>query len=242
VRKQVGGDPELLAKNPGNVLEFVRIAFLSDTVVIGVARKASLAPHIADVPNIGAACTVILAGMLGEILRQAVSQEPRFIYRGCIASGEFDMNQNFVIGPAVDDAVESMDAAQGAFVWTLPSTNLLLASFRGPIAGLVEFDVPIKGGDTFRTRVVSPFDPNLQPKDRNPQGRERIAQAILNEFDRTSLGIEVKRQNTQRFLEACLQAEVAIDSVVQAAVRNTPQDQDLQSSASKSGGPSESAD
>src|SRR5713226_6024665 len=149
------GDPDHLAENPGNVLEFVRIVFLSDTVVVGVARKASLASNVRDVPNVDVACAIILAGLVGEILRRAVSQTPRFIYRGCIASGEFDMKQNFLIGPAIDEAVESMDAAQGALVWTMPSTNLLLSSIRSPIPGLVQFDVPLKGGDTFRTGVVS---------------------------------------------------------------------------------------
>ena len=151
------------------------------------------------------------------------------------------MKQNFLIGPAIDEAVESMDAAQGALVWTMPSTNLLLSSIRSPIPGLVQFDVPLKGGDTFRTWVVSPFDPKPQPQDRNPQAREELAQTILNEFDRTSLGIELKRQNTQRFLEACLQAEAAMDSVVEAAVKRSAQDQDLPPSASKSGDPSEPA-
>ena len=51
----------------------------------------------------------------------ALQEAPALAYRGCIAFGEFDMEEGFVIGGAVDEAAEHMEKAEGAFIWCAPS-------------------------------------------------------------------------------------------------------------------------
>jgi hypothetical protein len=76
----------------------------------------------------------------------------------------------------------------------------------GTIGRLPRFAVPMKGGATFSTTVVSPFSHDPPRAD-----AERLTEAILRTFDskpgsEMTLDVSIKKQNTARFLETCLKA------------------------------------
>jgi len=60
---------------------------------------------------------------------------------------------------------------------------------------LVPYSVPLKGGDQYDTYVVSPFDIKSTAAQRN-----ELTEVILSTFT-GSIDVEVKKQNTKRFLE-----------------------------------------
>jgi len=65
----------------------------------------------------------------------------------------------------------------------------------------IDFDVPLKGGDSYRTFAVSPY--YLAETEAE---RDGIRSAIMTTFaseGAPSLDVEIKRQRTAAFLEAC---------------------------------------
>jgi hypothetical protein len=165
----------------------IRAQFLSDTIVIGVGCS-----------NAFVSC--IVAGVVAsEIMGVGAHGEPALAYRGAIAQGKHIINNNFIIGEAVDDAAKHMDLADGAFVWLTPSArravvdNLKLKHLKGV---LVPYQVPMKNGVRYDTLAVAPF----YQMDENPTGRAHLAESILDTFTARDLSIEIKRQNTDAFL------------------------------------------
>jgi hypothetical protein len=111
---------ETSARNPVSFgpIQF-HIRFLSDTVALSVHyEQASSA-----VPNrsqsdllVSVACQVA-----GVLFGMFMDEEPVLPLRGCIAYGPHLCDGNFLIGPAVDEAAEYMNVAEGAFIWLLPA-------------------------------------------------------------------------------------------------------------------------
>lgn len=65
--------------------------------------------------------TYIVCGAVIEILDLFLVSDPALILRGCITYGEHLSEGNFIVGPAVDEAAEHMNIAEGAFVWLHPN-------------------------------------------------------------------------------------------------------------------------
>jgi hypothetical protein len=187
---------------PANALKRVSAAFLSDTVVIAVEMKRDL-----DMPGVeganqllDAAAVVYAARFAGTVMRLGASLEPRWNYRGAISFGKFSMRSGFMIGPAVDSAVERMDLAQGAFVWLTPeaydvATRRFPSGFGSPWP-LTRYAVPLKQLGALETLVASPFDFKS-----DAAGRALLREDILSGFTGTALDVVLKRQNTAQFLE-----------------------------------------
>jgi hypothetical protein len=160
---------------------------LSDTVVVGVSVE-----H--DTPHARSFAVRLAAFVTGKVIQHAVDAEPHLAFRGCIARGAFSMRQNFIMGPAVDEAASAMELANGALVWLAPTANAALDDVPG-VPGLLEkYAVPLKVG-SFRTRVVSPL------YQLDSVERELLRGAILGTFSSDALDVQMKKQNTARFLQ-----------------------------------------
>jgi hypothetical protein len=60
--------------------------------------------------------------------------EPPLVLRGCITYGEHFIENNFIAGPAIDEAAEYMNSAEGAFVWLHPSAATLYRACRDELS------------------------------------------------------------------------------------------------------------
>jgi len=117
----------------------VDLVFLSDTITLGVG--------VEDLKDLGTAllCACTLAQ---RAMRLALREEPRLVYRGAIAVGSFRLAGPFIVGPAVDEAAELMEVAEGAFVWLTPSAQRAFDYGDFECWDLVpRHPVPVKGGD-----------------------------------------------------------------------------------------------
>jgi len=217
-----------------DILDKAELCFLSDTIVIAVPAS----PESEKQTRTGHHFSVLyhfhairqLAAIVSDVLRSAAQGAPVLAYRGCMAVGDFIVEQPFVIGPAVDEAATHMDRAQGAFTWLAPSAedawdrclNTIHFSRNGksvdPIStsiryGLVPYSVPLKGGDSYQTYVVSPFD---EPFSSSEAGHLHLQ---IQQTFQGPLDVQVKRQNTLSFLaktREVLQALAAQDTDAEA--------------------------
>jgi hypothetical protein len=203
--------------NPGNAIEFVQTAFLSDSVAIAVAlkdpevirgnlrRMLGAETELNNFTNerLDAACLTSLADMVGRLQERALLTEPRLMYRGCIGFGAFAFEDNFLVGEAVDEAAAGLDAAQGAFVWMAPAARTAMLAYPSDMMfPMLLYPVPLKGGDTYKTFCVVPFKPT-----HTPQERVILRGAAAETFMRTrSIDVAVKAQNTLQFLDAASNA------------------------------------
>jgi hypothetical protein len=179
---------------PGHV-DFAEAAFLSDTIVIGLAASE---PRI--VPTVMHAGSVLHACYrAATLLSEALATEPHLAYRGCVTFGRFDIAGTFLLGPAIDEAASYYEQAEGAFVWLAPSAREVFEVVhrgRPALSPLVRYAVPLRQGASYETWVVSPF----ASVDTKGQRMERTGR-LLGTFDKTSrLEVQVKRQHTERFL------------------------------------------
>lgn len=217
--RQFGGPEErtAMAKHPVMGLESIQARFLSDTIVCAIAVKEShnidlneavqssgqrISPDFAF-SVIKASAVKVACRLASAIAAIGASTAPALAYRGCVSFGGFEVHDNFLVGPAVDDAASANSLAQGAFIWLLPSAFEVMEPFDAPSCwpetGIyLPYDVPLKGGDTYRTLAVSPFALAQAETD-----RDSTVSSILRTFT-GDLDIQVKKQNTVRFLDACV--------------------------------------
>lgn len=206
-------------QSPTNLLEMVSASFLSDSVVVGVAIKGgerlvdafpneiaeTMDPALFD--EVSAEIAVLMACRYASaVMGLAAKSLPVLAYRGCISFGDFELEDNFIVGPAVDEAAASMDAAHGGLVWLLPSALRVFGRYRSDdlrrshpnyCSSYIPYSVSLKGGVEYQTFAVSPFKIASDSDD-----RDRIVEAILGSFV-GNLEVEVKRQYTEAFLAAC---------------------------------------
>lgn len=156
----------------GDVLRFKLdpyIISLSDTIAVSVPVPKT---ESADSENeemkkafsIEAACLITV-----KILDLFIRDEPALTLRGCISYGEHLVRDNFIVGPAVDEAAEQQDLAEGAFVWLYPDAaqkyeNLL--KWRREM--LSQFNEKLKdlGGDEYSQASNFLLLIDLPPKNR----------------------------------------------------------------------------
>lgn len=206
--REFGGSRSSAVASPQSVLGQCSLVFLSDTVVLGLATKPA---EELEAKGIGEDSyrgwsLVVACRFANAILRAAAATFPELAYRGCITYGEFALEKNFIVGPAVDEAAELMDRAQGAFVWLSPKARKILDDCKLSSQdmlqyGLISYLIPIKGGDQYETPVVFPFDAQSQR-----EVRDSLAARILSTFEGASLDVDVKKQRTEDFLRAASEA------------------------------------
>lgn len=140
----------------------------------------------------------LVARCVCSILKTAALCDPPLLYRGAITVGRFAMDENFLLGPAVDEAAELMDMADGPFVWLAPTARRLrhvITDMSGPKWSEVafEYDVPLKGGRVLPTRVMNPFLYS------SPAERKKMEANILGAMNSAQIDVAVKRGNAQAF-------------------------------------------
>ncbi len=169
------------------------VEFLSDTIVIGSPCTERYGPE-------PAATLRRIAVVTSALMRVSIKGVVPLTYRGCITAGDYTIDERFILGPAVDEAAAAHEAADAAIVWFSPRAMRAWTESKCENEGsLVEWDVPLKTGGIFHTYCVSPFQDDRA-------SAESIAEAMLGAFDRDSDRIDVliKKQNTARFLGACM--------------------------------------
>jgi hypothetical protein len=200
-----------------NPFDLVHARFLSDTVDLAFAIKEFAKSRHGDVPGVGepvytqstkALAVHVACSLASLMVASAARTNPALAYRGCVSCGDFEVHDNFLVGPAVDEAAASIDLAQGAYIWLLPSAIDVFMEFgegmrsRDQNAVTLPYlpcKVPLKGGDEFCTYAVSPV-----ALARTEGERDEIQSRIMDTFVR-GLEVHIKKQNTLRFLDACIE-------------------------------------
>jgi hypothetical protein len=117
-----------------------RIRLLSDTVAISLQyekKEGETPDEYQKNYLVIIACHVVI-----QILDLFITGEPYLVLRGCITYGEHLSEGNFIVGPAVDEAAEHMNVAEGAFIWLLPSEAIRYRSTRERWTALLALDRP----------------------------------------------------------------------------------------------------
>jgi len=106
----------------------VHVRLLSDTVAISLQYEARDGEGPED-PQKNILVALVCDSVV-KVLDLFLIEEPALVLRGCVTYGEHLSEGNFIVGPAVDDAAEYMDVAQGAFVWLHPTAAAKYRDFR----------------------------------------------------------------------------------------------------------------
>ena len=168
--------------------------FLSDTVVFGLSLPTTIPNHIA-------LSAIYVGDIVSRILTYSARSSTPLAYRGAITCGDYEIDTNFVMGSAVDEAATCYELADAAIVWLAPSaSNLVGAWLHGQPHNthFVQHAVPLKGGASLRTYTASPLVQAV-----NEQDAEVISATLLATFKGASVDVAVKRQNTAHHLRSC---------------------------------------
>jgi len=218
VKTSVREGLQVFFKNPNHPLHFnpdfftPEVRLLSDTVAISLTnRKKEIDPFI-DLLAIAATTQAVVDLFL--------ENEPHLLLRGCITHGMHIIEENFLIGPAVDETAEYMDSAQGAFVWFLPNAatiiEVTLASMKKDNDVIFSFldvmcppyRVPIKAGHHLDTRVINPII------NKSPEVAGRLMEVCAKAMDVNKMDVWIKRQHTLKFLTYCKEQNDRLIDVV----------------------------
>jgi hypothetical protein len=160
-----------------------------------------------------------------KVLDRFRKDKPELVLRGCITYGEHVSEGNFIVGPAVDDAAENMEVAQGAFVWLHPTAwnkyrqciktteatieklkdthdheELLLIrdlkrALEKPLV-VDNYKMPLKIGGHLQCPVLNP----LAFHKTEPE-QQKVIRECLEAMSGNQLDVLLKRQYTKEFLE-----------------------------------------
>jgi len=199
-----------------------QIRFLSDTVVLSCAVQTSQAadsrsfnpderdhlPTFSDFLAVWYVCEIAARFVSAGI----AEGEPPLAYRGAIAFNEFEIRDQFMIGPAIDEAAQSERLAEAALVWLCPSAVDIVedakvrftnSRLQEPFLGLTnefailsDYSVPLKAGGSFRTHVLNPLF-------RVPGSLGGWKARCLSTFASSDIRVQIKKQNTETFLFQC---------------------------------------
>jgi hypothetical protein len=198
-----------------NVKPLLEVTLLSDTVIVsatvdGASDDVMHAWSSLLLASYGASAVMALGG----------KDAPCLAYRGCVAYGAFEIDQAFIVGPAVDEAANGEMLAEAAIVWFSPTAEAVIQSAIAKYGSHAEtatpwllWDVPMKGGAVYHTHAVTPFfSAEIQEPDASqilsPVDAATLRERILATFDDSRLDVAIKKQHTQRFLDAALEQVV----------------------------------
>jgi len=187
---------EGLHRSQTNALKQVRSVFLSDTIALttvhksagwvsrtvgaaearrrGITREEGRAGEAMVRRTVGLVVPFltldVTATAAGAVVAAALRTKPFLAFRGALSFGKFDIDSEgrFLVGPAIDDAAEHHELAQGAFLWLTPAALKAL----GP-----EFLEHFKKTDFKKTDLVQSLISYAVPQGRRAvrdAGREPI--------------------------------------------------------------------
>ena len=102
----------------------LQVAFLSDSVAIGLRFEEGQ-----ENPHLRGFVVAYIVSIVNELIRRFALDPIPLALRGCVTYGQFRMEGNLIVGPAVDEAAEFHSAPQGAFVWLAPAAERVKREF-----------------------------------------------------------------------------------------------------------------
>jgi hypothetical protein len=189
------------------------VRLLSDTIVIAV-HIPSFEPFVDEMRiNVArSAMTTFVVHAIGFAIAAATQGPALLNYRVAITWGEFVINENLLIGPAVDEVANLYERADAAVVdlTSCAAEHVLrLKNLPGvppelqPDRLMFEYDIPVKCGHSERRWVVSPYAVCSRAADRHD-----VLAGIKSAFGEQGATLHAtKYRNTMNLLAA---ASVAI--------------------------------
>jgi hypothetical protein len=178
----------------------VKKAWFSDTICV-VGQQPDIPRVMGDFGevDIRAHLVDLVALCVAFLLRSAATSPLPLTFRGVITVGDALVENNDIFfGPAITEAAALYEMAEGAFVWLSPEAAALPRPIANPTyRPLVEYQVPLKGGQSIGTRVVNPFMDRQPADEQGKMIRSGIEEAMVGD----RLDVAIKRQNTIRFLD-----------------------------------------
>lgn len=170
------------------------VLFLSDTLVIATTANYSRPRAEDEMLPLWYACLGAATAVAA-----AAENDPTLVYRGSVSFGEFEIRDQFLIGPAIDEAAEAEKLADGALIWLCPSATRIVEAvtpgnaLNKDLRVVRDYHVPLKAGRSYRTHVVNPLLKHPDP--------DALIGRMLDYFRHSdTLDVAVKQQNTANFL------------------------------------------
>jgi hypothetical protein len=117
------GNLEILFSFSGTDQLRIHNRLLSDTVAISFQFETQEGAEYSDTDRgLLVFCACLITPL---VMHWFLEEEPPLVFRGCITYGKHFIENNFIAGPAIDEAAEYMNLAEGAFVWLHPNAATL---------------------------------------------------------------------------------------------------------------------
>jgi hypothetical protein len=200
------------------------VLLLSDTIAISVRLKqndnATISLRQLQYEHKWP-CLIVTSVIIYALIDLFLDNEPHLLLRGCITYGKHIIEENFLIGPAVDEAAEYMNEAQGAFIWFLPmaagdiqvilpdNENNFMFSFFDIMCP--EYQVPIKGGHYLHTRVINPLF------SKKSDVTDNLLSIYYKAMSVDKMDVWMKRQFTIGFLKYCIDKNKMLFNLIEKA-------------------------
>ncbi len=175
-----------------------QILLISDTVAISIQYEndESLINNTYKSYLVRAASLSVVG-----IQKLFLAEKPRIVLRGCITYGDHVVVKNFIIGPAVDEAANYYEIAEGALVWLHRSAGIHYSQanlLQDDIHSLfIPYDMPLKTGARLKSLVLNPLY-----LENSADGRRVIIEGYLEAMQGVDrIDVWLKGQNTLDFLQ-----------------------------------------
>lgn len=191
------------------------IRFMSDTVIvtcrISNKWKSAQAPYES---------IFRVSQVTSLLIQSALCSGIPLGYRGCITFGNFLVESQFLLGPAIDEAASLEREAEGAFVWLAPSALRQFNNRQDEFmirqlepGEMLPWNVPMKNGRTYETLAL-----NLGLTHSQDSRWDQIISGLETSFNPNarslSLEVEMKRQNTMRYISYLQQCRENINRAI----------------------------
>jgi hypothetical protein len=176
---------------------------ISDTIIIAVTIRGSGLPGYPERPVHRAMLSAAL--IASHLTYSAFDGTPPLLFRGCMAAGRMNIDGDFMIGPAIDEAAGLFEQSDGPFFWMAPSALHIVDEYAETFFERIEpnlmvrYPVPMKDGTTVSTLVHHYFGFGLDVNhDKWVHTREKVIQAFGTELHPDIIR---KRSNAVAFLD-----------------------------------------
>jgi len=201
------------------------VVFVSDTVVLSVP----LIKAEASLEECRGLTLEVAMKTLIDLIDLYVDETPYVSMRGSLTYGEHLIQENTFLGPAIDEVAATYELANGAFVWLDSAASSILADLRQlkktkavemmpkavadlgqPMADRImgaferfsaypvvidDYPLPLKDGNRLHCPVLNPLAIH-----READQREKTVARYEASFNRTTVDVLLKKQNTIEFL------------------------------------------
>lgn len=202
---------------------------ISDTIIVAVTIRGSASPGYPDRLVHRAMLSAVL--IASHLMDSALDGTPPLLFRGCVAAGRMNIDGDFMIGPAVDEAAGFFEQSDGPFFWMAPSALHIVDEYAETFFDRIEpiymirYPVPMKNGTTMPTLVHHYFGlrRNLN-HDKWVLKRRRLIQAFGTEL---RPDIVRKRHNAVAFLDHVSQIAATASPFTSMSFPRNPYLEDL---------------